>query len=152
MNDASSQYPLATVEILLDTFGDKLGGGYDIGCHFKTTLARSELGPRAKDLSYTSLVGAFHGHAHNRICQLTHLATYVDGLGMSDLEGAERLFSRSNDLASSIRHSSVFHRQQKIVSFFKHLDSTDTYEGLSQSSPVRALYNAHFTFVQVHFF
>lgn len=120
------------VETLLNAFGPKLGVGYDIGCRFKTTIAKSQLGPRAKELEYTSLVGSFHGHAHNRLCQLSHLATYVEGLGLSDLEGAERLFSRSNDLASSVRHSSVFHRQQRIVNFFKHLDTTDTYEGLSK--------------------
>ncbi|KAJ7816457.1 hypothetical protein B0H14DRAFT_3089810 [Mycena olivaceomarginata] len=33
-----SKYPLAVVEVLLDTFGLKLGGGYDIGCHFESTL------------------------------------------------------------------------------------------------------------------
>jgi hypothetical protein len=119
------------VDVLLDAFGSNLGGRYDIRCRFKTTLSRSALGPRARELSYTSLVGAFHGHAHNRMCQLSNLATYVEGLGLSDLEGAERLFSRSNDLASSMRHSSVFHRQQQIVTFFQHLDSTDTYENLS---------------------
>lgn len=126
-----SQYPLAVVEQLLDAFGPKLGVGYDIGCRFKITLAKSQLGPRAQELEYTSLVGSFHGHAHNRICQLSHLATYVEGLGLSDLEGTERLFSQSNDLASSVRHSSIFHRQQRTVNFFKHLDMTDTYEGLS---------------------
>ncbi|KAJ3572909.1 hypothetical protein NP233_g2769 [Leucocoprinus birnbaumii] len=126
-----SQYPLAVVETLLDTFGTNLGGGYDIGCRFKITIAKSDLGQRAKELSYSSLIGSFHGHAHNRLCQLSHLATYVKGLGLSDLENCERLFARSNDLASSVRHASVFHRQQRIVGYYQHLDVTDTYEGLS---------------------
>ncbi|KAJ7320975.1 hypothetical protein DFH08DRAFT_818795 [Mycena albidolilacea] len=58
------------------------------------------------------LVGAFHGHAHNRKCQLDYLATYVLGLGLEDLAGAERLFSRSNGLSRSVQYASVFHRRQ----------------------------------------
>lgn len=126
-----SQYTLATVETLLKAFGPNLGGGYDIGCRFKTTLANSELGPEAQKLNYSSLIGVFHGHAHNRLCQLSHLTTYVEGLGLSDLEGCERLFSKSNELASSVRHAGVFHRRQKILHYFQHLDLTDTYQNLS---------------------
>jgi hypothetical protein len=80
------------VEALLEAFGMRTGGGYDIGCKFRTTLDLSELGPLARQLDYKSLVGSFHGHAHNRLCQLTHLATYVKGMGLEDLEGCERFF------------------------------------------------------------
>lgn len=79
MNIYSAKYPLACVSKLLDVFGEDLGGGFDIGCKFKTTLANSPLGPRACELCHTCLVGAFHGHAHNRLCQLQHLAVYVKG-------------------------------------------------------------------------
>src|ERR1700722_18325833 len=127
-----AKYPLAVVEKMLKTFGSNLGGGYDIGCKFATTLDQSHLGPNARQLNYTSLVGAFHGHAHNRICQLSHLATYTEGLGLEDLEGCERAFSRSNALASSQRHSSRFHRQQDIVTYFQHMDKTDIYQSLSE--------------------
>jgi hypothetical protein len=120
------------VETLLDMFGTNLGGGYDIGCRFKTTLKNSALGKKAEELKYTFLVGSFHGHAYNQLCQLSHLATYMDGLGLSDLEGAKHLFSKSNDLASSIRHAIVFHQRQRITNYFKHLDSTDTYKSLSK--------------------
>ena len=130
----SAKYPLAVVERLLDAFGRCIGGGYDIGCKFATTLKRSPLGPRATDLSYTSLIGSFHGHAHNRICQLSNLAHYVKGMGLEDLEGCERFFSKSNALASSLRYASVFHRQQKIVEFMKHMDVFETYHNLSKLS------------------
>jgi hypothetical protein len=120
------------VEKLLNTFGPNLGGGYDIGCRFATTLNNSSLGPLAHKLNYTSLVGAFHGHAHNRLCQLTHLATYVNGLGLEDLEGCERVFSWSNALAGAQRHSSRFHRHQDIIAYFQHVDQTDTYQALSK--------------------
>ena len=137
----SAKYPLAVVERLLDAFGRCIGGGYDIGCKFATTLKRSPLGPRATDLSYTSLIGSFHGHAHNRICQLSNLAHYVKGMGLEDLEGCERFFSKSNALASSLRYASAFHRQQKIVEFMKHMDVFETYHNLSKWSYFLFMYS-----------
>lgn len=126
-----AKYPLAVVEALLDAFGSRIGGGYDIGCKFKTTLANSALGDQAQTLEYTALVGSFHGHAHNRLCQLSHLATYVEGMGLEDLEGCERFFSKSNALAASTRHASAFHRQQNIVEYLKYTDAMETSQNLS---------------------
>ncbi|KIK15125.1 hypothetical protein PISMIDRAFT_16727 [Pisolithus microcarpus 441] len=103
-----SKYALAVTSKLLDMFGSDLGGGYDIGCQFKSTLASSTLGKRARSLNYMSLVNAFHGHAHNRLCQLDNLTTYVEGLGLEDLEGCERAFSKSNALAPSTRYALIF--------------------------------------------
>jgi Kyakuja-Dileera-Zisupton transposase len=105
--------------------------GYDIGCGFETTLASSSLGPLTKSMNFRSLVGLFHGHAHNRICQLRNLGTYVKGLGLEDLEGCEWLFSKLNALASLIRYSSRFHQHQALSSYFAHLDHFDTYAHLS---------------------
>lgn len=127
-----AKYPLAVVNKLLHIFGASLGGGYDIGCQFQTTLERSQLGARARQLNYTSLVGAFHGHAHNRICQLSNLATYTKGIGLEDLEGCERAFSRSNALAPVLRYSSRFHRHQDIMMYFAHMDKSDVYQALSK--------------------
>lgn len=118
--------------MLLDAFGPNIGGGYDIGCKFGKTLRRSPLGRQAKGLNYKALVGSFHGHAHNRLCQLGFLATYVKGMGLEDLEGGERFFSKSNALASSIRHAGIFHRKQKIMEFAKHMDQNETYQNLSK--------------------
>jgi len=74
---------------MLDIFGSDLGGGFDIGCRFETTLDNSPLGPHTRALNHTTLVGSFHGHAHRHLCQLRHLATYIKGLGLEDLEGCE---------------------------------------------------------------
>ncbi|KAJ7348547.1 hypothetical protein DFH08DRAFT_914340 [Mycena albidolilacea] len=126
-----AKYPLAIVNALLDAFGADLGIGYDIGCGHSTTIRHSQLGPKAAWLNLKMLVGAFHGHAHNRKCQLDYLATYVLGLGLEDLEGAERLFSRSNGLSRSVRYASVFHRRQTIWTYFAHLDTFETYANLS---------------------
>ncbi|KAJ7708496.1 hypothetical protein B0H14DRAFT_3082218 [Mycena olivaceomarginata] len=126
-----AKYPLAIVEELLDTFGMN-GAGYDVGCHFGATVANSELGEKASRNNLKCLVGSFHGHAHNRLCQLSFLATYVEGMGLEDLEGCERYFSRSNGLAKSCRYASRFHRQQEITTYAKHFDSFETYANLSK--------------------
>ncbi|KAJ7742756.1 hypothetical protein B0H14DRAFT_2407117 [Mycena olivaceomarginata] len=127
-----AKYPLAVVEELLDTFGMNLGVGYDVGCHFGATVANSSLGDEAREKNLKCLVGSFHGHAHNRLCQLRFLATYVEGMGLKDLEGCERFFSRSNGLAKSCRYASRFHRQQEISTYTKHFDSFETYANLSK--------------------
>ncbi|KAF8166437.1 hypothetical protein K438DRAFT_1921486 [Mycena galopus ATCC 62051] len=127
-----AKYPLALCEVFLDAFGLKIGNGYDIGCHFGTTLNNSELGDKARRNKFRSLVGSFHSHAHNRLCQLSFLATYVDGMGLEDLEGCERYFSRSNGLAKSVRYASKFHRRQDITTFMKQMDDLETYANLSK--------------------
>ncbi|KAI5990753.1 hypothetical protein EDD15DRAFT_2169952 [Pisolithus albus] len=126
-----AKYPVAVVSKLLDVFGSNLAGGYDIGCKFQTTLNRSTVGPRAQALNYTSLVPAFHGYAHRRLCQLRFLARYVDGLGLEDLEGCERTFSKTNGLASAVRYASTFHRCQTIGGYIAHNDENDVYQNLT---------------------
>lgn len=105
-----------------------------MACHFETTVQQSELGDRARANGFKGLVGSFHGHAHNRLCQLSFLATYVEGMGLEDLEGCERFFARSNGLAKSCRYANRFHRQQEISTYVKQFDSVETYANLSKWS------------------
>ncbi|KAJ7888131.1 hypothetical protein B0H14DRAFT_3430321 [Mycena olivaceomarginata] len=126
-----AKYLLAVVKELLDAFGMKLGAGYDVGCHFGATVANSELGDEVHEKKLKCLVGSFHGHAHNGLCQLRFLATYVEGMGLEDLEGCEWFFSCSNGLAKSCRYTSRFHHQQEITTYVKHFDSCETYANLS---------------------
>jgi Kyakuja-Dileera-Zisupton transposase len=126
-----SKYALAVVQKMIEIFGADLGLGYDIGCRFRTTLDNSPLGPKARQNNHRCLVGAFHGHAHNRLCQSQNLATYVTGLGLEDLEGNERFFSKSNSLASSTRYASTFHRRQAIANYAAYTDTFETYQNLS---------------------
>lgn len=127
-----SKYPLACVERMLDVFGMDQGGGFDTGCQFETILNNSDLGPRARELKYKSLVDGFHGHAHRRLCQLSHLATYQKGLGIEDLGVCERAFSRSNPMGGIVRHMSIFHRMQAILQYFQYTDNMETYQNLSK--------------------
>lgn len=127
-----AKYPLAMIDALLDALGDRLGAGYDIGCHTAATISKSDLNQKASEKLLTMLVGAFHGHGHNRLCQLKYLATYVKGLGLEDLEGCECFFSKSNALAKAVRYASRFHRQQEITTYMKNFDTFETYTNLSK--------------------
>ena len=125
------KYPLAIVSKLLNVFGEGLGGGYDIGCQFKTTLVNSVIGSHAQELQHTSLVGAFHGHAHSCLCQLSHLTTYVQGLGLEDLETCEQIFLKSNTLALATQYVNIFHRQQAISIYFQYNNDLEVFANLS---------------------
>ncbi|KAJ7640196.1 hypothetical protein B0H17DRAFT_1276776 [Mycena rosella] len=119
-----AKYPLAIVDELLDCFPKKAGLRYDVGRRFEATIRNSDLGPRAKERLLKMLVGAFHGHVHNRLCQLQYLANYIHGLSLEDLEGCEQFFSKSNGLAKSVRYASRSHQQQDITTYIKHFDIT----------------------------
>ncbi|TFK46287.1 hypothetical protein OE88DRAFT_1638591, partial [Heliocybe sulcata] len=108
------KYGLAVVDKAMDVFGEKLMIGYDIGCAFEGTVGRSSLALKAKERGIQFVVGAFHGHAHNRGCQLRWHPLYVTGAGRTDFEGCEHVFSSSNAIASRTRHASRFHRHQAI--------------------------------------
>ncbi|KAL7284497.1 hypothetical protein ACG7TL_001788 [Trametes sanguinea] len=124
------KYALAIANKLLDVYGPnaKIKVGYDIGCEFSKTLTSSSLGPRAAG-RLTCVVPAFHGHSHNRACQLQWHPMYMSGVGLEDFEVSERFFSFSNGAAAGTRLATAFHRHQAIegvVAFWgaqKHLAS-----------------------------
>ncbi|KAJ7801652.1 hypothetical protein B0H14DRAFT_2386222, partial [Mycena olivaceomarginata] len=76
------KYPLALVKRLLDTYGADICLGYDIMCAFFKTLYRSSLGADVVALRLRGVVPAFHGHAHNRTCQLGWLPSLCRGCRM----------------------------------------------------------------------
>ena len=59
-------------------------------------------------------------------------------MGLEDLEGCEQFFSKLNALASSLRYTSVFHQQQNIIEFMKHMDNFETYSNLSMYPSILA--------------
>ncbi len=77
-------------------------------------------------------VNAFHGHAHNRMCQLVNHCIYLPGFGLEDLETCEQIFSSSNSVARVVRFSSYFHWLQFLVLHFDQWDQ-DRYLELSMS-------------------
>ncbi|KAJ7028794.1 hypothetical protein C8F04DRAFT_1289423 [Mycena alexandri] len=126
-----AKYGYAVVNHLINVLGE-VASGYDIGCKFKDMVNKHPvLGPHARAHKFRSLVGAFHGHGHCRLCQLSNPATYVKGVGLEDLEYCETFFSKSNALAASTRHATRFHRQQTIVNYLEHSDTFEAYASLS---------------------
>ena len=96
-------------------------------------LDHSPLGEKAREKNHRCLVGAFHGHAHNRLCQSCFLATYMEGLGLEDLKGCKRFFAKSNALAPGTQHASTFHRRQAIAEYALFTDQYEIYSNLSKS-------------------
>ena len=86
------------------------------------TLRKSSLGPKAVAFRLSGVVPAFHGHAHNRGCQVQWHPLYVEGVGLEDFEECERTFCRSNELASVTRLATPYHRQQHIDEHFRFHD------------------------------
>ncbi|KAG1895009.1 uncharacterized protein F5891DRAFT_1130725 [Suillus fuscotomentosus] len=123
------KYPIAIIDKLLTVYGKNGGCAYNIGCAFSKTLANSTLGPRAHDLGFRMMVGAFHGHAHNQRCQLDWHPMYISGTGHTEGKGCEHIFSASNELAHSTRHANRFHRHQAIEEHFAFWDA-DKYAAL----------------------
>ena len=125
----------------LDTLGDRLLIGYDIGCSFSATVAASSLGPKFQESGSRCCVNAFHGYSHNYLCQAHNHPNIIQGMGLEDLEGMERIFSGSNQLASVTRYSTAYRRRVIIDQYFQNWDA-EKYRNLGQwlySNYVQAL-------------
>ncbi|QRW04480.1 hypothetical protein RhiLY_03479 [Ceratobasidium sp. AG-Ba] len=110
-----AKYGLATIHKLVSIFGPDIVMGYDIGCSFKKTAARSaQLGAWLEEQRFKMCVGAFHGPAHNQLCQFDNHPRNIPGTGLTDFENCETVFSSTNRLAGTTRLASVYHRLQKI--------------------------------------
>jgi hypothetical protein len=131
MHLLSMKYALATTNKLIDVYGPNGMTGYNIGCSFSKTVAASSIADKVKRVNHRFVVNSFHGHAHNRRCQLQYYTLYQEGLGIEDLETCERVFSGSNAVAPLIRHASYFHWLQFIDLQFDQWDQ-DRYQELSK--------------------
>jgi hypothetical protein len=117
------KYPLAIVNELISHYGTDIGLGYDIMCAFSKTLGRSSIGAKAAEARIHGVVPSFHGHAHNRRCQVHWHPNYKQGVGLEDFEECERTFSRSNEIATTTRLATPFHRRQAIDEHFRFHDA-----------------------------
>ena len=116
----------------MNEVGENIGCAYNIACTFQKTVENSNmLGARAKASWLRFMVGAFHGYAHERSCQLKWHPLYMKGMGHTEGEGCEHVFSSSNELACGTHHASWFHRHQAIDKHFKFWDQ-DKYALLSE--------------------
>ncbi|KAI6010378.1 hypothetical protein BKA83DRAFT_4467510 [Pisolithus microcarpus] len=108
-----AKYALAVVEQVLDVCSPNQAIGHDIGCLSWKTILSSLLGQCTKDLNLQVVINAFHGFAHNHVCQLRNHPLYLTGL------------------AALICHASLFHWMQFLDLHFDQWDS-DKYLELSQ--------------------
>lgn len=105
--------------------------GFDVGCRHNATVRNSSLGAEALLKLIRIIVNAFHGHAHNRLCQLLFHPLFQQGVGLEDLETCERVFSSSNSVARVIRHASHYHWSQFLDLHFMQWNE-DRYADLSK--------------------
>ncbi|KZT58731.1 hypothetical protein CALCODRAFT_432213, partial [Calocera cornea HHB12733] len=105
-----AKYSLASLDKCMDTIGPDIGYGYDIGCSHSATVFQSSIGEKAQDRRLRFFVGAFHGYAHNRRCQLAFHPRIQTVAGLEDFETCEWIFSQQNHTARLFRHGSRFHR------------------------------------------
>ncbi|KIK33659.1 hypothetical protein CY34DRAFT_110569 [Suillus luteus UH-Slu-Lm8-n1] len=124
------KYPIASVKKLMDVFGSNILYGYDIKCAFKNIIQRSSLTDDAKRLNLQGVVPTFHGHAHNRLCQVEHHSKYKVSAGKEDFKTCEQVFSESNALAAQICNTTDFHCHQVLDEHFAFAD-LDKFAALS---------------------
>ncbi|KAG8796450.1 hypothetical protein FRC12_022932 [Ceratobasidium sp. 428] len=118
-----AKYGLATINRLVEACGNNLMLGYDIGCTFSGTAARSALlASSLKNAEFCICLGSFHGPAHNRYCQLHNHPHNIPGAGLTDFENCETTFSSTNRIAATTRLASPYHRHQQI---HNHLTAYD---------------------------
>ena len=131
------KYPLATVERLIQLYGSDICLGYDIMCVFIKTLSQSILRPNIVAFHLHGVIPSFHGHAHNRGCQLQWHPMYIEGVSLEDFEECECTFSKSNELAAVTRLASPYHWAQHIDEHFmfhnqdKHVASGTSFSSIS---------------------
>ena len=134
-----AKYPLATTNRIMDKLGDDQAVGHDIACSFTATIGNSSIGGKARTTRLDLAVNAFHGHAHNRLCQLRYHPLFRKVLGLEDLETCERIFSGSNPLARTIRFSSHFHWLQFIDLHFDQWNRDRYLETCTSSDVIRSV-------------
>ena len=116
--------------MLLEVLEEALLVGYDIGCTFGGTIAKSSLGEKFATRGCRSCVNAFHGYSHSHKCQTVHHPSVIKGAGLADMEGMERVFSWSNVLAPVIRYASKYLRRVLIDLLFQQWDE-DKYSNIA---------------------
>ncbi|KAF9058384.1 hypothetical protein BDP27DRAFT_1241338, partial [Rhodocollybia butyracea] len=118
-----AKYPLSIVAKALQVFDDEqFIVGYDIGCSFSETVAKTSLNEPFQAKRCRFCVNAFHGYSHNAFCQQFFHPTHIKGMGLEDLETLERIFALSNQLASVTRYMSPYRRRVFIDLYFQQWD------------------------------
>ncbi|KAJ7310676.1 hypothetical protein DFH08DRAFT_1046440 [Mycena albidolilacea] len=98
-----AKYSLAVINHLICVLGE-VAVGVVIGCKTgKMVKEHPRLSQLAFDNKFRCLMGSFHGLGHGRLCQVSNLVMYMEGMGLEDWEGCESWFLKLNALVSMTR-------------------------------------------------
>ncbi|KAG1726443.1 uncharacterized protein EDB91DRAFT_1061631 [Suillus paluster] len=109
------KYQITSLNKLMEVFRKNILYNYDIKCAFEKILLHSLL---VNHINLQGVVPAFHGHAHNHLCQVQHHSKYKVGAGKEDFETCKHVFSESNALASETWNTTEFHHHQALDEHF----------------------------------
>ncbi|KAG7085823.1 hypothetical protein E1B28_003361 [Marasmius oreades] len=106
------KYSLALLEALFSMIPQEatVASLYDIGCVLDRSLSSYELLPAQYTSRLQLATSVMHAYGHQWSCQLLYNPRLRDGLGLTDGEGTERLWSRLRGLIGIERHSSSARR------------------------------------------
>ncbi|KAG6875863.1 hypothetical protein C0992_001989, partial [Termitomyces sp. T32_za158] len=102
-----AKYGLAVIDRLIDLIGKNIGCAYDIGCAFNTTIQGTSISSKVKEANLRLMCGAFHGHAHNRLCQLCWHPLYIKGTGHLEGEGCQYLANHYREAAAAVKELEI---------------------------------------------
>ncbi|TFK59879.1 hypothetical protein BDN72DRAFT_780133, partial [Pluteus cervinus] len=90
---------------------------YDINCQFWVYFMRRAIDKGLfwpKDLMFEPAIGLFHVHGHKEICNAQFSPSYIRGIGRTDGEVLETLWSTLNDGSRSVQTASLAHRAETL--------------------------------------
>ncbi|KAG2344252.1 hypothetical protein BDR05DRAFT_863946, partial [Suillus weaverae] len=97
-------------------------GTYDIGCGFMLAIKNSSLGENFWKMESRMCMDAFHGYAHNYVCQTKNHPLGITGAGLKDFKTIKQIFSASNQLATVTCYSSSYRCHVLLKLLFKQWD------------------------------
>lgn len=106
---------------------------YDINCQYRINFGARMEAFRKMTMDFTTIdwkhfpwtlagVGKFHLPAHSPLCRFKWSFNYLPGVGMTDGEAPERIWSILNLLAMRTREMSPGHRHDTLSFFFSDLN------------------------------
>ncbi|KAK0518952.1 hypothetical protein OC834_007549, partial [Tilletia horrida] len=99
-----------------------VGVMYDIGCRFAPNPSIKSV--LSKDIEITWTIPLFHVYGHTLACRVQFSPRRVDGMGWTDGEGMERVWSGVSSLVASARSMSQVSRRFHLEERLEHLAVT----------------------------
>ncbi|KAI8139238.1 hypothetical protein BJV82DRAFT_522229, partial [Fennellomyces sp. T-0311] len=114
------KYALAILDTLQTTYKtNNFSIMYDIACRFQNSVKKAfpEL---VKNDKFGMAIGVFHAYTHSMSCQLKFNPRYLEGWGLINGEGLERLWSYLSGFVSMTRQMSAKRRMITLSDAIQH--------------------------------